>query len=265
VALAVAVACFVALAALWRRAADLESRVVSARRQVEDLSGRVAEAERTLGERRGRVHQIRQQASAAEMAARASESSSLLAQQAREMAAAEAEQAARAAEQARLAAGQAAEEAAIARDKRLQELQDMRRAFNKIMSTTRASHGMDLDLGDGGDLFDPGAASLHPKGKETLSRLSGVLLASHGYRLYFRFPDRQPLLKRRAQAVANYLKRSGLPEDWLLFGRRANGPQSTKSPNTIQIQVEDTILPAADAGAASGRSASAAPRAPTEP
>jgi hypothetical protein len=124
---------------------------------------------------------------------------------------------------------------------------------------------MDLDLGDGGDLFDPGAATLHPKGRETLSRLSGVLLASHGYRLYFRFPDRQPLLKRRAQAVANYLKSTGLPEDWLLFGRGRNGPGSAKAVKTIRIQVEDTILPAADAGTASGRSASAAPRAATDP
>ena len=85
----------------------------------------------------------------------------------------------------------------------------MQEALAKIVETERTPLGMVMRLGEDSLHFDFDQAAIREGDKELLSRIAGVLLASHGYRIYvYGHTDDQGdprynegLSERRAQAT----------------------------------------------------------------
>jgi len=107
-------------------------------------------------------------------------------------------------------------------------------------------------------LFDFDKDTLRPENREILSRIAGVLLASHGYRLqvYGHTDDMGPtvynkdLSERRAKSVSSYLVDAGIPSDLIDvegFGegspRVSTATQQGRQKNRrVEIGVIDTII-----------------------
>ena len=118
--------------------------------------------------------------------------------------------------------------------------------------------GMVVNLGEDSFLFDFDKDTLRPENREMLSRIAGVLLASHGYRLqvYGHTDDLGPavynkdLSMRRARAVGKYLITAGIPEDVVEvegFGEasprvRARSTDARQKNRRVEIGVIDTIV-----------------------
>jgi outer membrane protein OmpA-like peptidoglycan-associated protein len=136
------------------------------------------------------LRQAREQTQSSREQAQAAEARATMSEQARAQAAKEAEQAQAAkmlSDQRALHAQQQAqtarEELDQIRTAREVELNRMQEALSKVAATWRTSDGMIIDLGNDSFKFDFDKATLRPENRELLSRLAGVLLASHGYRL----------------------------------------------------------------------------------
>ncbi len=162
------------------------------------------------------------------------------------------------AEQARAAAQQTQAELQEVRQRRNQELQRMQEALNRIAPTRRTPLGMVVELADNSFKFDFDQAALRPENREMLSRIAGVLLASEGYRLFvYGHTDdvgtdeyNRALSERRAQAVADYLIKAGVPADIITtkgYGKsspRAQGrtSEARQRNRRVEIGVVDTII-----------------------
>jgi OmpA-OmpF porin, OOP family len=173
------------------------------------------------------------------------------------------------AEQARIQAEQARREALdrenIARteltelrQRRERELDRMQKALSKIAPTRRTASGMVIELANDSFYFDFDKSSLRPENREILSRIAGVLLASDGYRLFIdghtddTGPDEynRQLSLRRANSVADYLKKAGVPDEVVKvqgFGKsspRADNDTATarQKNRRVEIGIVDSII-----------------------
>lgn len=199
--------------AVERRLADysreVEAQIAMARREREEASGAKAEAAEMASARDSAV----ERAQAAQSAAAAAESE---------------------AARARTAARDANTELAALRAKREEELNRMQEALSRIAPTRRTPLGLVVDLAEDSFKFDFDKADLKPENRELLSRIAGVLLASNGYRLFvYGHTDdvgtneyNQGLSERRANAVADYLVRAGVPEE--IIDRKGYGKSSPR-------------------------------------
>lgn len=149
-------------------------------------------------------------------------------------------------------------EAERLRKQRQAELDQMREALGRIAETRRTPMGMVINLGEDSFLFDFDKDVLRAENREMLSRIAGVLLASHGYRLqiYGHADDlgpqayNQQLSERRAQAVGGYLIEAGIPKtlvDVKGFGESAprlksSSRQARQKNRRVEIGVIDTII-----------------------
>jgi outer membrane protein OmpA-like peptidoglycan-associated protein len=171
------------------------------------------------------------------------------------------EQAARSEEESAIAkvqVEQAHAELEEARRRREDELNRMQKALASIIETVRTPIGMVVNLGEDSFLFDFDKATLRPENREILSRIAGVLLASHGYRLqvYGHTDDvgaagyNKQLSERRAQAVKQYLVNAGVPAALIeARGYGASSPALAKKSSAarqknrrVEIGVIDTII-----------------------
>jgi outer membrane protein OmpA-like peptidoglycan-associated protein len=247
---------------LWwatrNRVHQLEVRLGSTERALEDAGRQLKDFSQDLK----RTHESEQ--AARERAAEAEQKAGLLAQEAEESAAARteaesaAERARREAEHARAVSEQARIELADLRRRRELELNRMQEALSRIAVTRRTPSGMVMELGSDSFFFDFDKADLRAENREVLSRIAGVLLASEGYRLFvYGHTDdigtdeyNRDLSRRRADSVADYLVKAGVPGD--IIARKGFGKSSPRVKQTtreareknrrVEIGIVDTII-----------------------
>jgi outer membrane protein OmpA-like peptidoglycan-associated protein len=149
-------------------------------------------------------------------------------------------------------------EAERLRRQRQRELNRMQEALSHIAETVRTPMGMVVNLSEDSFLFDFDKTDLRPENREILSRIAGVLLASHGYRLYvYGHTDdvgeeayNQQLSEGRAQSVRDYLTGAGIPPEIIEvkgFGEtdpkvRGETPLARQKNRRVEIGVIDTII-----------------------
>ena len=160
--------------------------------------------------------------------------------------------------QARHDAAQARIETNRIRRQREAELDRMQQALSHIVETERTPMGMVVNLGEDSFLFDFDQSVIRLENREVLSRIAGVLLASHGFRLYvYGHTDNlgsanynHALSNRRARAVRNYLVRAGVPEavvETKGFGEsspitKAQSAAARQRNRRVEIGIVDTII-----------------------
>jgi outer membrane protein OmpA-like peptidoglycan-associated protein len=149
-------------------------------------------------------------------------------------------------------------EAERLRRQRQRELNRMQEALSHIAETVRTPMGMVVNLSEDSFLFDFDKTDLRPENREILSRIAGVLLASHGYRLYvYGHTDdvgedayNQQLSEGRAQSVRDYLAEAGIPSEIIEvkgFGEtspkvRGENSLARQKNRRVEIGVIDTII-----------------------
>ncbi|MCL4401601.1 MAG: OmpA family protein [Acidobacteria bacterium] len=243
-----ALALIVAAAALIWRAVDrlkaVEERLGRAEVHSQIVLRQMTEYSRELQLALDRARASRQ---------RADESEAL-----RSQAASKAELAQGEAEQARAEVQSAHDQMEQLRRRREQELDRMQKALNRIAPTRRTPLGMIVEIANDSFKFDFDQSTLRPENRETLSRIAGVLLASSGYRLFvYGYTDdigtddyNQALSERRAQAVAGYLLKAGVPADIMStkgFGKssprvKAVTAEARQKNRRVEIGIVDTII-----------------------
>lgn len=243
---------------LWARLQRTQEQLQSALQQLERVARKQESLDKDLRQAQEQTQSSREQAQAAEGRAAMSE-------QARAQAAREAEQAQAAkmvsdqqALHAQQQAQNAREELDQIRKAREVELNRMQEALSKVAATRRTADGMIIDLGNDSFKFDFDKATLRSENRELLSRLAGVLLASHGYRLQvYGYTDdvgtdeyNQGLSERRAEAVRDYLAKSGIPPEIMTtkgFGKsspRVKGKtlEAREKNRRVEIGIVDTVI-----------------------
>jgi len=227
-----------------------EARVISVKKKADEDAQAQAAAEKQAAEERAAKARAEAEAEAAqlqaaEQARQQAEAAKAEAERAKQEALAEAAQAAKAkqeAEQARqaalaeqqaalaqkqdaLAQKQAAEaEAAQAREaaaKADSEKADLRKQLlaqlNSILQTNDSARGLIVNMSD--VLFDTGSYTLKPAARETMAKISGILLAHPGLTLQIEgYTDsvggddyNQQLSEQRAESVRDFLAQEGVP------------------------------------------------------
>ncbi|MGE5568879.1 MAG: OmpA family protein [Rhodospirillales bacterium] len=234
-------------ALLWQAANRLrtvEERLSRADERSQAVLDRLTEYSRELELALERAQEARRRAEEAEAA--------------RSQAVSEAERVQSEAERARAEAQAAQKQMEEVRRRREQELDRMQEALNRIAPTRRTPLGMVVEIANDSFKFDFDQATLRPENRETLSRIAGVLLASSGYRLFvYGHTDdigtdeyNQQLSLRRAQAVADYLIKAGVPADIMTtkgFGKssprvKAATPEARQQNRRVEIGIVDTII-----------------------
>jgi outer membrane protein OmpA-like peptidoglycan-associated protein len=248
----------VALWYLWERTSTLEQQLASTEQRAESL-------DRQLEKSHGDAERLQEQTKSAEAAADAAQTDAEREAAARQQAELEREFARETADRAKLDSERAEAEAAQSRQEadelrkaRERELDRMKEALSHIAETSRTPLGMIVSLGEDRFLFDFDKADLKPQNRELLSRIAGVLLASHGYKLYvYGHTDdvgtaeyNQDLSERRAKVVRDYLVEAGVPKDIIEskgFGKTsprvpAKSRDARKKNRRVEIGVVDTII-----------------------
>jgi outer membrane protein OmpA-like peptidoglycan-associated protein len=101
------------------------------------------------------------------------------------------------------------------------ELNRLQESLSQIAETRRTALGLVMNLNSDYLKFDFDKADLHPADKELLSRIAGILMTSPDYTVSVNGHTddvgtdeyNEKLSERRAQAVRDYLVKSGLPAD----------------------------------------------------
>lgn len=144
------------------------------------------------------------------------------------------------------------------RKARQEELNMMQQALSKVAQAHRTENGIVVDLSNESFQFDFDKAALRPENREILSRLAGILLASHGFRLYvYGHTDdvgtadyNQGLSERRARAVGDYLVQAGIPAEIVTtkgMGKssprvKANTPEAREKNRRVEVGIIDTVI-----------------------
>ena len=236
---------------LWMQVRELDERLAAARDRQEALERRVTEEADEAARLREEARQAVAKAGEAEVLRGQAELE-------RELAREEADQARAESETAREKAERARREYERLRDQRMVELARMKDALGRIADTERTPFGMVVKLGEDSLQFDFDKATIRAGNKEILSRIAGVLMASHGYHLYVAgYTDDQgdaaynkKLSERRANSVRDYFISAGVPDDIIEtegYGEenpRARGTSdSARQKNRrVEIGIVDTVV-----------------------
>ncbi len=242
----------------WIRLRRIQDQLQASSQRIEGLATKQEVLNGDLMRSREETETARQQTKAAlDRAAKAEQAQAQAAQQTVEAQAAKAtadQQNLRAQEEVRTAR----EELDQIRKNREAELNRMQEALSKVAATRRTDDGMVIDLTNDSFKFDFDKSTLRPQNRELLSRLAGILLVSHGYRLHiYGYTDdigtdqyNQSLSERRAQAVDDYLARSGVPADIMNtrgFGKsnprvKATSLEAREKNRRVEIAIVDTVI-----------------------
>jgi outer membrane protein OmpA-like peptidoglycan-associated protein len=187
-------------------------------RQAARLAQENAELQRRLAEVERKSQAAAEEASQAAASAQAAAAQRDQAQKAQtqaEIAAQAAQQQAQTAQQQAAVAEQKADEY---RQQREAELARLQQVLGQIADTRRTAMGLIMTLGSNSIRFDFDKSDIKPPYRETLSRIAGVLSTLKGYSIYvYGYTDdvgtqdyNLGLSERRAQAVRDYLVKSGL-------------------------------------------------------
>ena len=195
---------------------------VSSLHRVNQQAARLAQENAELQRRLAEVEQKSQ--AAAQEASQAAASAQVAAQQ-RDQAQKAQTQAESAAQTAQQQAAVAQQQATVAeqkadeyRQQREAELARLQQVLGQIADTRRTAMGLIMTLGSNSIRFDFDKSDIKPPYRETLSRIAGVLSTLKGYSIYvYGYTDdvgtqdyNLGLSERRAQAVRDYLVKSGL-------------------------------------------------------
>lgn len=226
--------------------------------QIQSLSERVAALGRQQEGLARDIHQAIDQVNTSRRQAQAAEERAGLSESARAQAARQAEQAQAARTLAEQQARTAQDELSQIRKVREAELNRMQEALSKVAATRRTENGIVIDLSNDSFKFDFDKATIRPENRELLSRLAGILLASHGFSLYvYGYTDdvgteeyNQALSERRAQAVRDYLVHAGLPSEIVSakgFGKssprvRSKSAEAREKNRRVEVGIVDTVI-----------------------
>jgi outer membrane protein OmpA-like peptidoglycan-associated protein len=242
----------------WTQLRGIQSRLQNASQQIELLTSKQESLSTDLRRSLDETQTAREKAEAAEN--RATKSELAEAQAAKEAAGAQAAKslADQQTVQARKQAQNAREELDQMRKTREEELSRMQDALSKVAATRRTADGMIIELGNDSFKFDFDKAILRPQNREVLSRLAGIFLASHGYRLQiYGYTDdvgteqyNQSLSERRAKAVSDYLAESGIPVEIMSakgFGKatprvKGSSLEAREKNRRVEIGIVDTQI-----------------------
>jgi outer membrane protein OmpA-like peptidoglycan-associated protein len=119
------------------------------------------------------------------------------------------------------AAARAQAEAAAIRKKAEADVNRLEEALGQIAETRRTALGVVMNLGSDHLKFEFDKADLRPEDRELLARIAGILMTSHDYTISVNGHTddvgsdayNQKLSERRAQAVRDFLVKSGLPAE----------------------------------------------------
>jgi outer membrane protein OmpA-like peptidoglycan-associated protein len=169
------------------------------------------------------ARQAMERAVAAEATARAAAEGRQLAEAQAAGARQEADTARQEAGSARETAARAQAEADRVRKRAEAEVNRLEAALGQIAETRRTALGLVMNLGSDRLKFEFDKAELRPADRELLSRIAGILITSHDYTISVNGHTddvgndayNQKLSERRAQAVRDYLVKSGLPAEIL--------------------------------------------------
>jgi len=242
----------------WARLRWNEAQLQAASQRLEMLAGKQESLNTDLRQAREQTQTAREQTRAAEERAAKSELAQAQAVKEAEQAQAAKTLADQQAQRAQQQAQNAREELEQIRKAREEELNLMQQALSKVAATRRTADGLVIDLGNDSFKFDFDKATLRPENRELLSRLAGILLVSHGYRLHvYGYSDdigtdeyNQGLSERRAQAVRDYFAKSGIPPEIMTtkgFGKssprvKAKSPEAREKNRRVEIGIVDTVI-----------------------
>ena len=242
----------------WMQLRGIQSQLQNASQQIELLTSKQESLSSDLRRSLDETHTAREQTKVAEN--RATKSELAEAQAAKEAVQAQAARtlADQQTVQARQQAQNAREELDQMRKTREEELNRMQEALSKVAVTRRTADGLIIELANDSFKFDFDKAILRPQNREMLSRLAGIFLASHGYRLQiYGYTDdigtdqyNQSLSERRAKAVSDYLAQSGVPVEIMSakgFGKttpRVKGTslEAREKNRRVEIGIVDTQI-----------------------
>ena len=247
----VGVAVVALMLGLWSQVQDLNEKLAA-------TAERAAQAERRANESREISQDAAKNAAQAANAAQQAEERRGQAEYERELAREQAELAVVESDLARADAARSKQEFERIRNARDQELDRMRTALAKIAPTERTPLGMVMRLGEDSLKFGFDKAVIREENKELLSRVAGVLLASHGYHIYIdgHTDDQGPdvynnrLSQRRAGSVRRYLIEAGVPADTMQTrghgesNPRAKGASDAarRANRRVEIGIVDTVI-----------------------
>ena len=253
-----AAAALVVLWNIWTQMGELEKRLKVSQNQSESLERELEGVRREADEVRAEANQAQTRAQSAEEEAQKLARARRQAELERELAREEAQRFEAVSQQARREAQRARQEADEIRKQREEELDRMQKALSHIVDTRRTSLGMVMNLGQDSFLFDFDKDTLRSENREILSRIAGVMLASHGYRLYVygHTDDTGPesynrnLSERRARSVRDYLVQAGIPGDLVEakgFGESSPAVEASTSGarqknRRVEIGLIDTVI-----------------------
>jgi outer membrane protein OmpA-like peptidoglycan-associated protein len=120
------------------------------------------------------------------------------------------------------------------------ELNRLQESLSQIAETRRTALGLVMNLNSDYLKFDFDKADLHPPDRELLSRIGGILMTSPDYTVSVNGHTddvgtdeyNQKLSERRAQAVRDYLVKSGLPAG--IFTVTGHGKKRPLVPGTTE-------------------------------
>ena len=243
---------------MWNRGVELEDRLRAAESERQSLDQKLAAARSRADGMRAATDSAEMRAAQAEVQAERLDEARKRAELERELVRETAERYRGESEQARAEAERARIETERIRRQREAELDRMQQALNRIVETERTPMGMVMNLGEDSFLFDFDKSAIRPENREILSRIAGVLLASHGYRLYvYGHTDdvgaagyNRDLSDRRARAVRNYLVHAGVPETVVEakgFGEsspssKGRSAAARQKNRRVEIGVIDTVV-----------------------
>lgn len=181
--------------------------------------------------------------------------------QAEQAKAASTRQAQQAVKQAQAAQQRAATAEATAeeyRKEREAELAHLQQVLSQIADTRRTATGLVMTLGSKYIRFDFDKANLHPRDKERLSRIAGILSTVQGFQIYvYGYTDdigtqeyNLKLSLRRARAVRDYLVANGLNPNIMTakgYGEAdplvpGSSPQARAVNRRVEIGLVDSTL-----------------------
>jgi outer membrane protein OmpA-like peptidoglycan-associated protein len=191
------------------------------RRRADAVERQVASLSAQTGQAAALSRQALERAAQAEASARAAAEGRQLAETQTAEAREQADAAQREATSARETAARAEAEAAQVRKKAEAELNRLEAALGQIAETRRTALGVVMNLGSDYLKFEFDKAELRPEDRELLSRVAGILLTAQDYTVSVNGHTddvgtaeyNQKLSARRAQAVRDYLVKSGLPAE----------------------------------------------------
>ncbi len=243
---------------LWNRTRSAERDLASLNREAQVLRTDVAQAQKESGVAVTQASQAETSAAQAaqqrDQAVAAQAQSKQDAADAQHQATVATEEAAEAHQQA-AAAQQQAQTLLAQREAQLEHLQAV---FSQIASTRKTPSGLVVTLDSNAIRFDFDKSTIRPGNLELLSRMAGVLMTLQGYHVYiYGYTDNvgtaqynQQLSERRAEAVRDYLARSGVDPkimDTQGYGKndpleRGDSAQARAKNRRVEIGIVDSAL-----------------------